>query len=64
MTNELKDRAPVEIGDICNCDGSLFVQVSSGQAQWMIDGYDSAGYKPIPEYLYDALMKFESEREQ
>lgn len=64
MTRELKDHGPIEIGDICNCEGSLFVEVCNGQAQWRIDGYDSAGYKPIPEYLYDALMKFESEREQ
>ena len=50
-----------QIGDIGNYYGCLEIVKFDGKFYWTIENWDGCRYEEIPEYLYDALIKFESE---
>lgn len=55
----------MQIGSISNYDGHLEVYESGGKYYWYMDDYDIAeDHEEIPKYLYDALVKFETERDK
>ena len=59
---------PKEIGSIDNHCGGLFVAKIGDRFGWLIENYDThfadpSEYEIIPKYLYDALIKFERDRE-
>ena len=55
----------MQIGTISNYDGHLEVYESGGKYYWYMDDYDIAeDHEEIPKYLYDALVKFETERDK
>jgi hypothetical protein len=58
-----------EIGRIGNYYGGLNVAKIGNEYGWLIENWDTEfneveAYEIIPKYLYDALIKFESEREK
>jgi hypothetical protein len=53
----------MNIGTICNYYGGVDVQEEGGTYFWGIDDWDDTRYQEIPKYLYDALVKYETERE-
>ena len=56
-----------QIGEITNYYGGLHVQEKNGKYYWAIEGcygLDDSNYDEIPKYLYDALIKYETEREK
>lgn len=55
---------PQQIGGICNTYGSLYVRSDGKTYEWGIDDWSGTGWEPIPKYLYDALIKYESERDK
>ncbi len=52
------------IGDIGNYYGGLEVKAVDGKFFWSIEDWDGPLWEEIPKYLYDALIKFEGEREE
>jgi len=50
-----------EIGTIGNYYGNLSVRIKNGRPQWSIENYDGHHWEDIPQYLYDALLKFQEE---
>ena len=49
----------VSVGEIRNYYGGLNIRKVSGKCYWGIEDWnDEAEWEEIPEYLYDALMKF------
>lgn len=50
------------IGDIGNYYGCLEVTTMGKQYFWCIENWDGKSWEEIPEYLYDALVKYETER--
>lgn len=52
-----------QIGEVANYEGSLEIYMKDGRFMWVITGYGEWG-EQIPQYLYDALNKFEDEREK
>lgn len=53
----------MQIGDIGNYYGGLSVKELDSKFYWSIENYDGAYWEEIPKYLYDALVKFETEKE-
>lgn len=50
---------PFDVGEIGNYYGGLRVKKSvSGQAFWSIENWDGEHWEEIPDYLYNALLKF------
>lgn len=52
----------MQIGEICNYYGGLEVKEEGGRFYWAIENHDGHDWEQIPQYLYDALVKYESER--
>ena len=52
----------MNIGNICNYYGGVDVQEEDGKYFWGIDDWDDTRYEEIPKYLYDALVKYQTER--
>ena len=52
------------IGNIGNYYGGLGVKEEDGRYFWGIENWDGYYWEEIPEYLYDALIKFDSEEEE
>lgn len=52
----------VEIGEVGNYYGCLTVKKENGKFYWCVENWDGFHWDEIPEYLYEALMKFERER--
>jgi len=52
----------VSIGEIGNYYGGLFVRKNGNKFEWSIENYSGHDWQEIPEYLYEALIKFEKER--
>ena len=52
----------MRIGDIASYYGGLYVKESCGSYYWSIEDWDCNRWEEIPKHLYDALIKFESER--
>lgn len=51
------------VGEIGNHYGALHVEeTSNGIYQWGIEDYSGIDYEEIPKYLYDALIKFEKNK--
>lgn len=50
-----------EIGEIGNYYGCLNAKEEGGRFYWSIENYDGHHWQEIPKYLYDALVKFETE---
>ena len=53
-----------DIGNIGNYYGSLTVREDQGLFFWSIDDCSGHHWEEIPEYLYNALMRYETERNQ
>lgn len=52
-----------QIGNISNFYGSLFLtQNSEGKYMWGIENWDGIDWEEIPDYLAEALIKFDKER--
>lgn len=52
------------IGDISNYYGKLWVQERDNKFYWSIDDWDGDSWFEITKELYDALIKYETEREK
>lgn len=52
------------IGDISNHFGGLSVKTENGKFYWGIEDYDDYDWSEIPEKLYRALVKYESDRKK
>ncbi|MNY45134.1 hypothetical protein D3C86_1802170 [compost metagenome] len=50
------------IGTLENYYGSIEVCKKNGKYSWILGDYSGKNEEEIPEYLYDALVKFEQER--
>jgi hypothetical protein len=50
----------IGIGDIGNYYGGLCIK-ECGKFYWGIENYDGTQYKEIPEFLYDALLRYQTE---
>ena len=50
------------IGDVTNVEGGLGVYKEDEKFMWVIEGYGEWG-EEIPQYLYEALNKFQDEQE-
>lgn len=53
-----------DIGTIGNHYGCLTVKTDGEKFFWGIDNWDGTHWEEIPQYLYDALVKFELERNE
>jgi hypothetical protein len=53
-----------QIGEIYNQYGTLEVKQKDKKYYWWIDCVGGIVEEEIPQYLYDALNKFEDEREK
>lgn len=51
----------ISIGEICNYYGGLSVKEYNNY-YWSIENYSGHSWEEIPDYLYEALIKFENER--
>ena len=51
------------IGDIGNYYGGLSVKTKDGKFFWGIEDHNGTDWQEIPESLYLALMKYETERQ-
>lgn len=51
-----------QIGKIENYYGGLYVQEKDGKFYWGIENWDGISFQDIPKELYDALVKYEDER--
>lgn len=58
------DQEIKKIGDIENYYGGLFIKSDNDRYYWGIENYTSTRCEEIPKYLYDALIKFENERDK
>jgi hypothetical protein len=47
------------VGEIGNTVGKLHVKKLNGKCYWSIGDWDGHEWEEIPQYLYDALIKFE-----
>ncbi len=54
----------MEIGDIGNHYGGLEIMEKDGKFLWGIENYNGTAWDEIPKYLYDALVKYETERNE
>jgi len=54
----------MEIGEICNYYGGLNIVEKDGKYYWWIEDYHESTKQEIPKYLYDALIKFNTENER
>lgn len=52
----------MDIGTIGNHYGCLEVKEENGKFYWCIENWDGSHWEEIPKYLYDAMVKFETER--
>lgn len=52
-----------QIGEIYNYYGSLEVIKEDGQCHWKIECVIQDFWEEIPQYLYDALNRFQDEQE-
>lgn len=52
----------MDIGDIGNFYGGLSVKEEEGRFFCGIENWDGTGWEEIPKELYDALVKYETER--
>ena len=59
----MSDAKTREIGNIGNYYGGLEVKENDGEYSWGIENWDGIHYDRIPEYLYNALMKYQDELE-
>lgn len=50
-----------EIGDIGNYYGGLWIKQEDGKYFWAIENWDGMHWEEIPQYLYEALIKFNNE---
>lgn len=50
-----------QIGEIGNYYGSLCVKAESGRCYWSIENYDGDHWEEIPQYLFDALNRFQDD---
>lgn len=51
-----------QIGTIGNYYGGLVVKEENGKFYWSVKDYDGEDWDEVPQYLYEALCKFEDER--
>jgi hypothetical protein len=47
------------VGTIGNHYGGLNIKKVKGQCYWSIENWDGNHWEEIPQYLYDAILKFE-----
>lgn len=52
------------IGTIENYYGGLHVKSENSKYYWAIENYNGFVWKEIPLYLYEALCRYESDREK
>ncbi len=50
------------VGGIGNYYGGLSITIINGKFYWGIGNYDGYSFEEIPDYLFNALMKYENER--
>lgn len=54
-----------QIGEVYSCDGGLNIIKYNGKCYWGIENYNGIrGQQEIPQYLYDALSRFEKEHKR
>lgn len=58
----MEKEAPKTVGEIGNYYGGLAVRKNGNKFEWGIENWDGTNWEEIPEYLYQALIKFEDER--
>lgn len=54
----------MEIGNIGNYYGGLCVMEEDGKYFWSIENHDGHDWDEIPKYLYDSLIKYETNRDK
>lgn len=54
----------MEFNTAGNYYGKLMIRVFQGTPQWCVENYSGEDWRPIPEYLYDALVRFWTDEEQ
>ena len=58
----------IRIGTICNYYGDLRIEQRHEHGlkhwYWCIENYDGEDWEKIPDYLAEALLKFEEERKK
>jgi hypothetical protein len=50
-----------QIGEIENYYGGLHIKKENDKFWWAIENYTGFNWEEIPEYLYNALMRFHKE---
>lgn len=48
----------LEFHNCGNYYGNLKARVHEGQPQWCVEGYSGESWQPIPQYVYDALLRY------
>lgn len=66
--NEIQNNL-TQIGEIGNYYGGLLVSKDETGYYWVIENYDTdlsdnSSFEEIPQYLYEALIRFENERDK
>jgi len=51
----------MNIGNIANYYGGLFIKEDDNKFYWCIPNYDGDDWDEIPKYLYDTLVKYQEE---
>lgn len=51
-----------DIGKIGNYYGGLRIKREDGRCYWSIENWDGENWYEIPQYLFDALLRHEEER--
>ena len=52
-----------EIGNIGNYYGGLSIKQEGDKFFWSIENWDGEGWDEIPKHLFDALNKYEDEKD-
>lgn len=58
----LENHSSIKVGIIGNLYGDLNIKVENGTPYWCIDCVNGYDWEQIPEYLYEALIKFNKEK--
>ena len=48
----------LEFHNCGNYYGNLKARIHKGQPQWCVKDYSGESWQPIPDYVYDALLRY------
>ena len=53
-----------QCGNVSNYYGGIWVKEENGEYFWGIESWDTIHWEPCPKYLYNALIKHQTELEK